>query len=99
MEAELINLLAGYGPLGLVVGLVALILGRDFWRISTGRSGGSDGNLTAEFHANNLKFDRVLEKLTASNAKMDRLTEEAHETNERLTSIHAEIIRSGRNGK
>lgn len=96
METELIKALAGYGPLGLVAGLVALMLGRDFWRMATGKSGGSDGDLTAEFRANNEKFDRVLEKLTASNVKMDRLIEEKREANEWLSAIHTEIIRAGR---
>lgn len=95
METELIKALAGYGPLGLVAGLVTLMLGRDFWRLATGKSGGSDGDLTAEFKANNLKFDAVIKALEKANQRLDRLHEETERTNTRLENIHNEQLRRG----
>jgi hypothetical protein len=95
METELIKHLAGYGLPGLVAGLVAVMLGRDFWRVATGRSGGSDGDLTTEFRANNAKFDKVIESLAVSNQTLARLHEEAERTNTRLENIHNEQLRRG----
>ena len=95
METQLIEQLAGYGPLGLVAGLIAVMLGRDFWRIATGKSGGGEGNLTAEFKANNLKFDAVIRSLETTNHRLERLREEIERGNTKLDNIHSEQLRRG----